>query len=287
MASTKELRRRLASVRNTRKITYAMKLVSASKLRRAQEAVVKAREYSDALLALFHEVGAARGNDQTFALLEKAAVVKRRLVFVIGGSRGLCGSFNANTNRAIWNASKATPGVEVSFATMGKKPSEFVRRRGLKSVKSWEDLADDVAKWPFAEANSYLVHSFLSGEFDEVLIISTKFRSAISNTVITKQLLPLTVPAVNTTGPQPVKLFEPSSTELFEALLPRLLQTEILQGALDTKASEYGSRMAAMDSATRNANELAAKIQLSYNKVRQASITADLLDIIGGAEALS
>lgn len=298
MAGLKEIKRRLKSVNNTKKITYAMKLVSAAKLRKAQEAVVKSRAYTEELGKLMTSLAAEQaGSDFEHPLMQKRESVKNIRLVVIGGGRGLCGGYNSNVNKkaeAFMREKGASANVEAVI--VGKKPAEFFRRIKRTYLESFEKLPEDANVWPIDEICQQLEVDFVSGKFDEAYIIYTKFKSALSINVMCDKILPMSaeVPAggkaaavAEHAAPSGVTLFEPSAQAVFAAILPRVLRTRVRQAALDSKASEHGSRMTAMDAATKNASELSGQLRLKRNKLRQSGITAELLDIIGGAEAIS
>lgn len=297
MAGLKEIKRRLVSVKNTKKITYAMKLVSAAKLRKAQEAVQKSRAYSDELhnllVELVQEVGSL---DFSHPLLEVRAQVKKVGIIVIGGSRGLCGGYNTNINKKIeffYNEQKKVGITDVSSTLVNKKPAEYYRRVHRKYLRSYENLSEDAIKWPVDEFCGELEKDYINGEVDEVYMIYTKFKSALSQTVMLEKILPmdaaLSLKSETASAPRSagVTKFEPSVEDVFSSLIPRILRSRVRQACLDAKASEFGSRMTAMESATKNAGDLIRKLQLLYNKLRQSRITSELLDILGGAEAIS
>jgi F-type H+-transporting ATPase subunit gamma len=291
MAGLKELRRRVKSVSNTKKITYAMKLVSAAKLRKTQEAAAKSREYTDALKGVLAQLQS--GSEFSHPLLEPRAQVKKVRVLVLGGARGLCGAFNTNVNRAIEAFYKEKSSkVEISATILGRKPAEYFRRVGKRYVEAVEALPEDPLMWPTDEVCKKLEAEFIAGDYDELYLIFTRFKSAISMKVTVDRIFPLDKEAL--AGGAPAKgissgntLFEPSAKEVFNAVVPRIVRAIVRQAALDTKASEQASRMTAMDNATKNASEIIHALTLKRNKLRQANITSQLLDIVGGAEALS
>ena len=288
MASKKEIFIRLKSVKNTKKITYAMKLVSAAKLRKAQEAVVKSREYTNALSELIGLLKAAATDSTLSHPLMEEREVKRVGLIVVGGSRGLAGGYNTNINKKVESFYRDMKGKEVHAFLLGKKPAEYFRRVGRKYEVAYEELPEDAVKWPIAEIGADIESRFIKGELDEVHLLFTKFKSALSVTPKVDKLLPLSPASLPTTGAKQVSgkiLFEPTPQEVFLGVVPRVFRAMILQAALDAKASEQGSRMTAMDSATKNAGDIINKLQLTYNKLRQTGITSELLDIIGGAEA--
>ncbi len=294
MAGLKEIRRRLKSVNNTKKITYAMKLVSAAKLRKTQDAVVRSRAYTEALRGVLAQLQA--GSEFSHPLLEARTPVKRVRIFVLGAGRGLCGGFNTNTNRrveALYGELRAKyPGVEISSVILGKKPAEYYRRTNKSYIEAIEVLSDDPNNWPTQEICQRLEVEFLKGEFDELHLVYTRFRSAMSTIPTAERLLPLnrellatttTVGASVATG---ITLFEPNPQRVFDAVVPRIMRAIVRQAAFDTRASEHANRMTAMDSATKNAKDLIHSLTLTRNKLRQTGITSQLLDIVGGAEAL-
>lgn len=291
MASTRDIKRRLVSVKNTRKITYAMKLVSAAKLRRAQESVVKSREYTTALNKMLNELMQEAGDKEFSHPLAEVRPVKNVGIIVIGGSRGLSGAYNTNVNRRIESAYKEVaakhPGAQIKATVIGRKPAEYFRRTNKPYIESHEQLPEDANKWPIAEICLKAERQFMDGEIDELYIIFTHFKSALSMTVEFKQLLPME--GVKNEGQQAVPgqtIVEPSLERVYLAAMARVMRSKVRQAALDAKAGEQASRMTAMDAATKNAGDLTKKLQLQYNKLRQANITSELLDIIGGAEAI-
>ncbi len=294
MAGLKEIRRRLKSVNNTKKITYAMKLVSAAKLRKTQDAVVRSRAYTEALRGVLAQLQA--GSEFSHPLLEARTPVKRVRIFVLGAGRGLCGGFNTNTNRrveALYGELRAKyPGVEISSVILGKKPAEYYRRTSKSYIEAIEVLSDDPNNWPTQEICQRLEVEFLKGEFDELHLVYTRFRSAMLTIPTAERLLPLnrellatttTVGANVATG---ITLFEPNPQRVFDAVVPRIMRAIVRQASFDTRASEHANRMTAMDSATKNAKDLIHSLTLTRNKLRQTGITSQLLDIVGGAEAL-
>jgi len=295
MAALNDVKRRIESVKNTRKITYAMKIVSAAKLKKSQQYVSQAREYRLEINQLLNDVMAeAESVEVTDPLLEKRPV-KVLTLLIIGGSRGLCGGYNTNINKKVVayvnERLVADPNLQVNAIILGKKPAEFFRRTKRKFTKSYEDLGDDPRQWPIKEVADLLVSDYKTGKSDEIVLFYTKFRSAISVNVTSETLLPMTAESLNIVKDSQAQLglckFEPSPLEVFSALLPRVILSNITQACLDSKASEQGCRMTAMDAATKNAKDLSTKLTLYYNRIRQQKITSELLDIVGGAEAIS
>ena len=256
-----------------------MKLVSAAKLRKTQEAAAKSRVYTNALKGVLSQL--QTGSEFSHPLLEAKAEVKRVRVLVLGGARGLCGAFNTNINRAVDAFYREHPNCE------------HFRRTGKAYVNSVETLPEDPLLWPTDEACKKLEAEFLEGKFDELHLVYTRFKSAISMKATVERIFPLDKEALEggkveaTEGPTGNTLIEPGAKEVFDVVVPRIVRAIIRQSALDTKASEHASRMTAMDNATKNASELIHTLTQKRNKLRQAGITNQLLDIVGGAEALS
>lgn len=296
MAGLKEINRRVKSVKSTKKITYAMKLVSAAKLRKAQESVVRSRQYTEALNGLLNQLSQEQG-DGSFShpLMERRATVKNVRILVVGGNRGLCGGYNTNINKKLMAVirEKSAEGASVTSTLVGRKPAEFYRRNGIDYVESFEVLPDNPNLWKLDDLCLKLETEFLKGDIDEVQLIYTRFKSALSQTATCTQILPMTSDALpsakhspTSVGGDSVTLFEPSASEVFKGLMPRILRSKVLQAALESKASEQGARMTAMDAATKNAGDLIDSLTLKRNKLRQGGITSELLDIVGGSEAL-
>lgn len=292
----KAIKRRRNSVSNTRQITRAMKLVSAAKLNRAQEAVTRSREYSNSLAEvmrkLLKEIDPSEINHP---LMQSRTEVKKVQILVIGGSRGLCGAYNTNINKAVEAAirERKAKGLELDSILVGKKPAEYYRRVKHEYSVSYEELPENPNLWPIQEISQRVQNDFISGKVDEVILIYTEFKSVMSQRVKVERLLPFGIDESNTASAEvseevsSLTIFEPSKREVFSAIIPRLMRMKVQQAALEAKASEHASRMTAMDAATKNAVELSEKLKLLFNRLRQSRITSELLDIVGGAEAVS
>ena len=294
MAGLREVRNRIKSVKNTKKTTYAMKLVSATKLGKAQEAVELSRDYTNALGALVAQiVQDSKEEDLKHPLLEQRDKLERIALVVVGGNRGLCGAYNTGVNRAVESFLQENKDKEMDFYAVGRKPAEYFRKCEIDCKQSYEDLGDDPNTWPLADLMASLEDSFIAGEVDAVYVIYTKFYSALSQSAEAIQFLPVSPDALIAESEEAAEgatvggvVFEPSPAEVFLSIVPRIVSGKLRQACLDAKASEHGSRMTAMDSATKNASDLIDKLNRKYNKVRQSNITSDILDIIGGAEGL-
>ncbi|MGI6681067.1 MAG: ATP synthase F1 subunit gamma [Bdellovibrionota bacterium] len=293
MAGLKEIKRRLKSVQNTKKITYAMKLVAAAKLQKVQEKVCALQRYSKVLSQIFTEtILAFEDKKIDLKLLEKRETIKNIRLIIIGGSRGLCAGFNTNLNKKISEVlaslKKNYPSANIEIYILGKKVVEFFRREKKTFSKVYDNLSDNVFDWPVEEILKEMEEDFLDNKVDKVFVLYTKFYSALSVMPTLEEVLPVKQEEmmIDATTDAALKIFEPTKEKLLESLLPKFLKVKFLQIALNSNASENGSRMTAMDSATNNASDLIDRLQLDFNKLRQSAITSELLDIIGGAEAL-
>lgn len=290
MAGLKEIRRRLKSVANTRKITYAMKLVSAAKLRKTQDATQRSRQYTELLKRTIGEILAEGGEDLTHPLLEVRTKIQKIGLIVLGGARGLCGAYNAQLNRRVDSFYKERAGVEIQAYVFGRKPAEHFRRTSKPYIEAFENIADQPELWPTDELSARLESLFVEQELDEIHVLYTRFKSAVSMSPTAERVVPLETESLSggyQTASNKRTIFEPSKEGVLSTVVPRIVRARIRQAALDTKASEHASRMTAMDAATKNAKELSHALTLERNRVRQSSITSQLLDIVGGAEALS
>lgn len=294
MAGLKEIKNRLKSVKNTKKITYAMKLVSAAKLKKAQESVLHARDYTELLNKLLANLLIEQKSLQfDHPLMEKRPNAKNIHILIVGGSRGLCGGYTSNLNKKIESLIKELSGhnedVNLSYTVVGKKVVDYFKRTKRDVTSKYVDLGEDALDWPIDDIAVPIEQGFIDRQFDAVYLVYTKFKSALSVVPVSEKILPMDANLFNDLDTEVEAsgnlLFEPSIQEVFLATIPHVFRSRIRQAALDAKASEHGSRMTAMDSATKNAGDLIDKLQLKHNKLRQSNITSELLDIIGGAEA--
>lgn len=289
MASLRDIRKRIKSVNNTVKITSAMKMVAAAKLRRAQENVENARPYADKMQRLLSEIAlrAELAGEPPHPLLQQREPQKIELV-VMTSDRGLCGGFNSNiTRRAerfLWE--EAEKHHEIRMSTIGRKGTDHFRRHEQELRHVYTGIFDDLRYKRAADIAQELARYFVDEELDAIYLLYNEFKSAISQTVVIKQLLPIE-PMVLNAGDAVIDFkYEPGQAELLDKLLPRYLATEIFQALLESSASEHGARMTAMENATRNARDMIGKLTLQFNRARQAAITNELMEIIAGAEAL-
>lgn len=290
MANLKEVRIRIESVKSTQQITSAMKLVAASKLRRAQSAILQLRPYAKKLQEFLQ--GMSAGFDQADeAVYSTQREVKKVLLVVITSNRGLCGAFNNNVIKQAVNLMDTTyKGVNdeggLSFYCIGKKGAEFFKGHGYSVAESNISLFDNLTyenALPIAEA---LMKEFADKKYDRIDIIYNQFKNAAVQLLQTEQYLPILPPEDDGSGLQVDYIFEPNKEDIVKELVPKSLKIQFFKAVLDSYASEHGARMTAMHMATDNATELLKQLKLSYNKARQAAITNEILEIVGGAEAL-
>lgn len=300
MSGLKTIRRRISSVKNTKQITRAMKLVSAAKLRRAQELAETGATFSSNLDRVVGTVISGVQADFHHPLLEKRREIKKQRFVVISGERGLCGGYNANVIKAVQANERISPET-TEFVCIGRRTVSAARRIGWNMVAEHEQLAEDATKWPIDDIAETLIRDFTSGRCDEVVIYYTRFVSALNQQVTRVPLLPLgnltpvegsaaveaTEEATGHGEISGIVGFSPKPEEILRSLIPLLIKTKLYQAGLQAKASEHAARMTAMDAATNNANDLIDKLKLFYNRARQSTITRELIDIIGGAEAIN
>ncbi len=292
MATLRDVRTRISGVKKIQKITKAMKMVAAAKMRRAQSAVLAARPYADRLKELFAHLS-SQLPEQPGALLVPREIRRLALV-VVTGDRGLCGAFNANVQKAaVQHLAQKYPGWSddgrATLICLGRKGAEFFSRRNYtvraKHLGVTSTLTFSTAR---AIARS-IVEGYLAGDYDCVEIVYNEFKSIAQQRVVVSRFLPLVADAAGGDAPSPRPanyIYEPSKERLLEAVVPKHLNFEIWRALLESNAAEQGARMAAMENATENANEMINLLQLQYNKARQASITKELLEVVSGAEAL-
>jgi F-type H+-transporting ATPase subunit gamma len=286
MANLKAIKKRIVSVKNTRQITKAMKMVSAAKLRRAQENVVAARPYAKMLGEVLGRLSA--NPDAEASPLQVKREVKNALLIVVTSDRGLCGGFNANLCKAADRFVKENKDKypNMSIMTVGRKGFEFLKNR-QKIYKNQTGVFAQLSYQTAALLAEEVIQGFMAEEYDEVLLIYNAFRSVMSQDITLEQLLPVApAAAAETTELPPVYIYEPDKEALLADLLPKNVEVQIFKALLESNAAEHGARMTAMDSASKNADEMIGKLTLQYNRARQAAITTELIEIISGAESL-
>ncbi|MEX0602196.1 MAG: ATP synthase F1 subunit gamma [Bacteroidota bacterium] len=296
MATLREIRQRITGIRNTQKITKAMKMVAAARLRRSQEAMYAARPYARKLSELLRHL--VTRVDPSINRLLVPREVNRVALVVVTADRGLCGAFNSNITRTAVQTMRGEYADllrenRLKLVTVGKKGFDFFSKRNYEIYSRHVGLFNALEFRIAREIMSTLVERYLSGEFDKVVVISNEFKSVIQQKIVVEQFLP--IPPEETAPPEPHDLkalaqveyiYEPSVEEIVNALVPQHLNFQMWKVLLESNAAEQGARMAAMDNATENARELIRDLTLSFNNARQAAITKELLEIVSGAEAL-
>ncbi|MDT8317558.1 MAG: ATP synthase F1 subunit gamma [bacterium] len=285
MATLKDIKKRIGSLKNTSQITNAMKMVSAAKLRRAQEAIVAGRPYADKMQSVLSNLSA--GVDSSANPLLEVREVEKVGVMLFTSDRGLCGGFNGNLIKKMEKtAVKELAGKEISYSFYGKKGHEYFKRRGVDAVIANKTAVAGSGYDLSLNMSASVIDAYISGEIDELYLIYGKFESAMTQTPVFEKLLPI-VPEEKSEETETTDfLFEPDATALLEKLIPKYVASQIYRAVLETAASEHGARMSAMDSASKNAKEMIGDLTVQYNRVRQAAITTELMDIINGAKAV-
>jgi F-type H+-transporting ATPase subunit gamma len=287
MANLRAIRKRISSVKSTQQITRAMKMVSAAKLRRAQEGINAARPYARKMREVVTAVAGRAGSDAHPLLTAREA--KKLALLVVTSDRGLCGSFNSGLTRAVYRFLNERRGEyeEITLFVVGRKGRDFFRRREIPMRKELLGVLGSVSRHHAETIANNLVGGFLAGDFDEVQIVFNEFRSAISQVVRFEKLFPIALESSGKTGGDEVDyLYEPSREAILATLLPKYVETMIYRVLLESVAGEHGARMTAMDSATNNSVDMIARLTLQMNRARQATITTELTEIVSGAEAL-
>lgn len=291
MPSLQSLRRKIAAFKNTQKITKAMKMVAAAKLKRSQDRILAARPYAHKMREVLGDLS-HRVNRSSHPLLQKRGNLLVE-VLVVTSDRGLCGAFNSNIIRKATEFIKGreSGGAKIALSIVGRKGRDYFRRRTWPIRQEWPDVFDRLSFEHALDIGHGLTGEFSQGTFDELYVIYNEFKSAIQQQVIVEKLFPVDAFEKIEEHPDTASggsfLYEPGEGELLDSLLPKHFEIQTYRILLESSAAEHGARMAAMDGATRNAGELIKKVTLYYNKTRQAAITKELMDIVGGAEALT
>ncbi len=281
MANLKEIRNRISSVSSTMQITSAMKMVSAAKLKKAQDAIVAMRPYSNKLTGILQDLSSSIDSDNVFIQNTEA---NKTLIICITSNRGLCGGFNSNIIKKCVSLA-SNKNQEVSFLCLGKKGSDILSKKHnviLTKNEIFEDMSFENVK----EIADLLIQKFVDEEFEKIQIVYNRFKNAATQIITNEQFLPI-LPTEDQQENNQNYIFEPSKLEIVNELIPKSLRTQLFKALRDSYASEHGARMTAMHKATDNATELRDQLKLTYNKARQAAITNEILEIVGGAEALN
>ena len=286
MANLKEIRSRITSVGSTMQITSAMKMVSAAKLKRAQDAITQMRPYANKLTELLENLSSSLGSvDGGIYATERE--VRNVLLVTITSNRGLCGGFNAyiiKSAKALINDRYVD--AKVAILSIGKKSSEHLRKNDFNVASSHDDLFNDLTFDNVAKVAEGIMEQFVAGEYDKVVLVYNQFKNAATQVIMNENYLPIQTTDIKG-GQIGDYLFEPGKKEIVDELIPKSLKTQLFKAILDSHAAEHGARMTAMHKATDNAGELKKDLTLTYNKARQAAITGEILEIVGGAEALN
>ncbi len=291
MPNLKEVRVRITSVNSTKQITSAMKMVSAAKLRKAQDAVTQMRPYAEKLQEILQGVSA--GLDTSENVYGRNEKDENVLIIAISSNRGLCGAFNSQVIKHVKHLiADDYKDKNVTILTFGKKAEEAFRKtdhfiKGTLLPRHTNEIFDDLTYDRSAEAAAKIMSAFKAKQFDRVMLVYNSFKNAAVQIVKTEQFLPVLPPENDGSGVDADYIFEPNKNEIVADLIPKSLKTQLFKALLDSAASEHGARMTAMHKATDNATDLIKELKLTYNKARQAAITKEILEIVGGAEALN
>lgn len=285
MANLKEIRSRITSVGSTMQITNAMKMVSAAKLKKAQDAIIQMRPYANKLRELMDNVSASMDEEVGGDFTEKREV-RNVLIIAVTSNRGLAGAFNSNVIKEVVRLAKEDyKGKNVSYLTIGKKANDIVKKEHTV-YKNESHLWDDFNFKNSSDIADQVMEAFKNKEFDEVRLVYNHFKNAANQDVLNEAFLPISIETSQEVETSVDYIFEPNKVEILMELIPKTLKTQLYKALLDSNASEHGARMTAMHKATDNAAELEKALKLQYNKARQAAITNEILEIVGGADAL-
>lgn len=291
MSTLRDIKRRIRAVNNTRQITKAMKMVAAAKLRKSQTRMLQLRPYAEKMASVLRNIATVSdGEAHPLLVMRPRRIIE---VVVITSDRGLCGSFNTNIIKTASNfiSKSMTDGFNVSVSCVGKKAVDYFKRRDTALRHSWTGLSGRITYANAQEVAANVIEAYTGGVIDEVFLIYNEFKSVIKQRVSIVRILPIASVEPKDSGEESADapdtgIYEPSQDEVFRELLPKNIEIQIFRALLESQASEEAARMTAMGNATQNANEMIGRLTLQYNKARQASITKELMDIVGGVEAL-
>jgi F-type H+-transporting ATPase subunit gamma len=284
MAKTHDLKRRIRSIRNTMQVTKAMKMVSAARLRRAQDRILAARPFAVTTSKVLASL-AARANPELHPLLVQREIKTVELVLVTS-DRGLCGSFNANAIKAAATFLRAQGAATLNVMSVGRRGRDFVRRRGFRITAEWIDVFRNLDFQTAQAIGDDLIDRYTSGEVDAVVLAYNEFKNVVSQRPVVEQILPIPRAELTQAGSGEDYIYEPDTESLLAAILPGYVRVQVWRALLESAAAEHAARMTAMDSATKNAKELTEALTLHMNRVRQASITTAIIEVVSGAAAL-
>ncbi|MCU0397582.1 MAG: ATP synthase F1 subunit gamma, partial [Cyclobacteriaceae bacterium] len=282
---------RISSVVSTQQITKAMKMVAAAKLRKSQDRILQMRPFAQKLSYIFQNLSAAQSGESIDNWFSKAREENRILIVAISSDRGLCGSFNTNVFKGVLKLihdkyEKQYRNGNVTILTIGRKADDYFAKRKFNVVSDHSGIIAAISFDKVSAAAEYIYDSYRNGKYDKVEIIYNEFKNVATQVLRTEQYLPVVLPLATTKTPSTDYIYQPDRTEILTGLIPKSLKVQLFKAVLESNASENGARMTAMDKATENAGELLKELRLSYNRTRQAAITKEILEIVGGAEAL-
>ncbi|MDA8241108.1 MAG: ATP synthase F1 subunit gamma [Nitrospiraceae bacterium] len=287
MATLRDIKRRIKAVESTSKITKAMKMVSAAKFRKAQQRMLEMRPYAERMNGILSSLASgAEGETHPLLMVRPRRNIE---VLVLTSDRGLCGAFNTNIMKAATRHidELRREGYEVTIDVVGRKARDYYKRRAIEMRKAWTGIAGKISYANAQEIAAEIIENYTNETTDEVVLIFNEFKSAIAQQVVISRILPLApIQAAEETLPIYNFIYEPSKQEIFSRLVPKNVEIQIFRALLESQASEEAARMAAMENATRAANDMIGSLTLQFNKARQASITKELMDIVGGVEAM-
>lgn len=292
MPSLKEVKSRIVSVQSTQQITRAMKMVAAAKLRRSQDRILQMRPFAQKLSFMLQNLSAAQSGSDGDTWYSTERPEKRILIVAISSDRGLCGSFNSTifkgVNRLIEDRYKTQyEKGDITILPIGRKALEYFAKRKVNVIVDYSTLFGSLTFGRVTEAAEFIMKAFKEGKYDKVEVVYNEFKNVATQILRTEQFLPVVAPKTeNLKAAQIDYIYQPSQEEIIDGLIPKSLKVQLFKALLDSNAAENGSRMTAMDKATDNAGELLKQLRLTYNRTRQAAITKEILEIVGGAEAL-
>jgi F-type H+-transporting ATPase subunit gamma len=289
MPSLKEVKNRIGSVVSTQQITKAMKMVAAAKLRRSQERIFQMRPFAKKLSFIFQNLSSAQsGDDNCYA---KPREEKKILIVAVSSDRCLCGSFNSSVFKGVTRLVTEKYDAQfkrgdVTILTMGRKSQDFFTKRKFNVIGDYSSIISNITFQNVSEAAEFMMSAYRTGKFDKIEIIYNEFKNVATQILRTEQFLPVVLPTVEKNATEVDYIYQPDREEIVAGLVPKSLKVQLFKAVLDSNAAENGARMTAMDKATENAGELLKELRLTYNRSRQAAITKEILEIVGGAEAL-
>lgn len=290
MPSLKEVKNRIGSVISTQQITKAMKMVAAAKLRKSQDRIMRLRPFAESLSGILRNLSAVQDADPGQNWFSDVRPEEKVLIVAVSSDRGLCGSFNSNIHKAVVRLAEQRYPEQLrkgnlTILPLGRKAFEYFSKRKYSVDKSQWTIFKDLSFNEVAASADYLMELFRTGKFDKIEIVYNEFKNVATQILRTEQFLPI-VPQEETSGKVVDYIYQPDRDTVMTGLIPKMLRTQLFKAVLDSNAAENGARMTAMDKATENAGELLKELRLTYNRTRQAAITKEILEIVGGAEAL-